>query len=678
MLYLLIVWLFIQLISFVILPISVKLFSSLPDRGYSLNKSFALVLYVYLVWLASSLHLLPFTQTAIILVGLIISLFSVAIFLRNFSTQNSQSEHPKAQHYLLVEAVFFLLFVIFAYLKYRTPAIYGTEKPMDFALINGIFRSRFFPPNDAWYANASINYYYYGHYLVAFISKITSIPTRIIYNLALPLIFALTGVNIFGIISNSGKGDHKRYFFAFLGIILVLFASNFDTTIQVVRAALTNTTAAISWWNPSRVIGRSFFSDPNGYLTITEFPLFSLLLGDVHAHVLALLFGSLFLGICLAYFRKPSFSIVILGSLVLANLGMTNPWEIPGYLFLTFFLIIFSTSNLDQILRRLVLGGTCFLILLLPFLLNFQPIVPVNDPKPFISFISNVASIGRHTLLSEFLTIWGTHLALLAVVILTLRRKLISKINTFPFILCFSGLALLIFCELFFINDFFQPPLERLNTVFKFYYQAWLILGVGVVALFFNFQSSLFKNKIILLATATLLLGNFGYLIFALPVRLGEFQPDAWTLDGLKYLSFGTLANQADLAAIDWFNRNVVESTNIVESAADSSGSTSYTQVGRISAATGLPTIIGWSAVNHEGGWRNSSPEVTERVNDARTIYESSNLETVRHLLQKYQVKYVVMGEQERSSYPKGDFKKFVKLGNQVFVSGPTEIYQVF
>ncbi len=614
----------------------------------------ALIFFAYVVWLAVSLHLAPFTQTSIIIIGSLL----VLIFL----TFKRPFEGYKVKHAIITETIFFSLLAIFAYLKYRTPAISGTEKPMDFALINGIFRSQLFPPSDAWYANVPINYYYYGHYLVAFISKLTNIPTRISYNLALPLVFSLTGLNIFGIITNHGKLTKKSYLFAILGIVLVLLAGNFATI-------LSHPSTMISWWDPSRVI-------PN---TITEFPYFSLLLGDVHAHVLALIFGSLFLSICLAYFNRPSNGLLIAGAFVLASHAMTNPWDLPGYLLLAIILIFGSSQNLKKNILRLTLGSVFVSGLVLPFLIHFQPILPINDPKPFIVFINNTTLIGRRTLPSEFLTIWGTHLAIVFLVIFQNYRKIFSrKLASFPFILCAVAFFLLLFCEFFYINDFFTPPLDRMNTVFKFYYQAWLILGIGAVALLSDVTEIFLKNKITFSIILILLLGNLGYLVFATPVRLSEFQQDGWTLDGLKYLSSGTLANQSDLSAINWLNQNVTKTANIVESAADPSGSTSYTTVGRISAATGLPTIIGWSAVNHEGGWRNSSPDVDIRVNDVRTIYESSNSNLVKTLLNKYSVTYIIVGGQEKTSYPKEDFNKFSKLGKKVFSSDLTDIYQVF
>lgn len=645
MVYLLTIWLLVQLISLICLPFSLSLFSALPDRGYSLNKSFSLIVFAYITWLIVSLHLLPFTQISIIIIGFLLALIPLI--------QKHHPRHLDIRHCLLTEIIFFMLFAFFAYLKYRTPAIYGTEKPMDFALINGIFRSHFFPPQDAWYANETINYYYFGHYLIAFLSKLTSIPTRIIYNLALPLIFALTGINIFSIITNFTKPKKHVYFLAFATITLVLLGSNLDTVLRLGKV--------INWWNPSRII-------PN---TITEFPYFSLILGDVHAHVLALVFGSLFLGICLAYFKKPTISILASGSLVLACLAMTNPWEIPGYL-LVILPILFSVPC--HRIRSSVIGILLLIFFSFPFLSHYQMIKPASDSKPLINFISNTSSIGRHTLLSELLIIWGTHIAILLSIVFFLRRKILSKTNIFPLVLCFSAITLILFCEFFFINDLFTAPLERMNTVFKFYYQAWLLFGIGSIALLSNHSNILFKNRIITLVIAAFFFGNLSYFAFATPTRLKEFPQKEWSLDGLKYMS---ASNPSDLAAIDWLNKNNSKSVNIVESAADPSGSTSYNSIGRISAATGLPTILGWANGHEDGLWRSGGQEIINRTNDVRTIYESNDSATVETIINKYSIKYIIVGEQEKLAYPKGNFHKFNLLGYKIFVMGSTTIYQV-
>ena len=88
------------------------------------------------------------------------------------------------------EAAFWLVFLIFLALRLINPdswhPFWGGEKAMEFAQINAIARSAYFPPYDPWFSDGYLNYYYYGFYLVAFLLKATGIPAEIGFNLALP------------------------------------------------------------------------------------------------------------------------------------------------------------------------------------------------------------------------------------------------------------------------------------------------------------------------------------------------------------------------------------------------------------------------------------------------------------------------------------------------------------
>lgn len=688
MLYFLSLYLATQILSFCLLPLTTKLFSCLADKGYAFSKSASLVITGFTVWFLISLNLFKFSQTTILIVLLILSLFSFAILIR--SKLHWPTRH-QLFYILLVEALFLIIFSFTAYLKYRTSPIRGTEKPMDLALISGISRSEYFPPNDAWYSGKPINYYYYGHYLIAYAAKLTDIPISDIYTLALPLTFSLTGLNIFGLVFNAVKKKSYAIVFGILALTLVLFGANFDTPVQTIKSLINGIKPVISWWDPSRVIGRGLV--PGSYITITEFPYFSLLLGDVHAHVLALVLGSLFLGVCYAFFKRPAIPTIIFGSLVLASLAMTNPWEIPGYLLLFGLITLLAPRGWPNGLPRGVLSFLLLFVFSFPFLNNFEMIRAVNDPKPLIALISDVSLIGRRTLLSEFFTIWGTHLAVIGVALvitikkLSPRRFLFLKLPrptlpseiVFPLIVSFVGISLILFCELFFINDFFTQPGERMNTVFKLYFQAWTILGAGAFILLGNVWADISKSMrpIIVAVISLFIFGNFAYFVSLTPVRLREFNERSWGVNGLKYLESGSSAEQGDLASINWFNANVKKQFNLVESVIDPAGGNSYNRTGRISAATGLPAVLGWYAVNHEAGWRNMNSDVYQRAADVNELYRTQGVERAKFLLQKYQIKYVYIGQLERDSYPESGLNKFNKMGKLVFSHPYSQIYEI-
>ena len=101
----------------------------------------------------------------------------------------------------------------------------------------------------------------------------------------------------------------------------------------------------------------------------------------------------------------------------------------------------------------------------------------------------------------------------------------------------------------------------------------------------------------------------------------------------------------------------------------------SYTDYARISANTGLPTVIGWSV--HEWLWRGTYDIVAPRIADVQTLYTTRSLSTARSLLKKYNISYVVVSGMERQKYPNLNEQTFAKLGKLIFESGQTRLYKI-
>jgi uncharacterized membrane protein len=167
-------------------------------------------------------------------------------------------------------------------------------------------------------------------------------------------------------------------------------------------------------------------------------------------------------------------------------------------------------------------------------------------------------------------------------------------------------------------------------------------------------------------AAAVLLVGPLWYPVAAAVSKTQDYS-GAITLDGWNFLD--TFA-KGDADAVRWLNSQAIDGSRIVEAVGGG-----YTEHGRIAAATGLPTVLGWPG--HERQWRGSDEAFAGREEDVRRLYETTSVNEAVELIDRYDVRYVVIGARERAAYSVLDASKFDTLGSLVFESNGTSIYQV-
>jgi YYY domain-containing protein len=231
--------------------------------------------------------------------------------------------------------------------------------------------------------------------------------------------------------------------------------------------------------------------------------------------------------------------------------------------------------------------------------------------------------------------------------------------------------ALLIFgVEFVYLRDIFGT---RMNTVFKFYFQAWIMWGLvsayGLARLLDI--DPIAKRRwhaavapALSVASIVLIAGGLVYLLLAVPTRAREYGGPP-TLDGAAHLY---RSQPEDFAAIDWLNENVVGVVNIVESTGGS-----YTYAGRISAFTGLPTVLGWPG--HEHQWRGTYEEVGPRENDVDALYASTRADETLTLLDQYDIRYIYVGPTERARYTDAELATFDTILETVYDANGVTIY---
>ena len=243
--------------------------------------------------------------------------------------------------------------------------------------------------------------------------------------------------------------------------------------------------------------------------------------------------------------------------------------------------------------------------------------------------------------------------------------------RAFALVLATLGLLLIMGPELMFVDDSFDAPSQRMNTVFKLYYQAWILLAsAGGFALYFWVTSrptmkgwGRTLSTLWAMGVVALVLGSLYYTSAAF-VSKSRDSTQATTLDGLAFLKE---SDPVEYAAIEFIKDNLPEDAAIVESVGE------WFNSGLISRSTGIPTVYNWPG--HEIQWRGPSPEFARRDQDVATIYQTTDFAEARDLLAKYDVDYVYLGPRERNKYGGPGLDKFPEFMDTLFQQNDVVIY---
>jgi len=155
------------------------------------------------------------------------------------------------------------------------------------------------------------------------------------------------------------------------------------------------------------------------------------------------------------------------------------------------------------------------------------------------------------------------------------------------------------------------------------------------------------------------------YPYFSVPSGYGDLK----TYKGLDGISYLKTTKPGDYDAIGWLNKNIKNQPVIAEAQGDS-----YTDYARISANTGLPTVLGWTV--HEWLWRGSYDIPSSRFDDIRALYETDEAYTAKKIIDKYKISLIYIGAMEKEKYKVSE-NKFSKIGNLIYSRGGTKIYRL-
>ena len=375
---------------------------------------------------------------------------------------------------------------------------------------------------------------------------------------------------------------------------------------------------------------------------------------------------------------------------------MTNAWDGMIYLVLVSSVILLKNFNFRNSgkffssgIKSIAILIIFFFLFSLPFSLNFKPFASGIGVLCAPSFLTNIGKLGpflfeaNHCQRSawwQILILYGFfYFFVISFILFIARRKKDIKLlkeDLFILLLILISTILILIPEFFYLKDIY-PAHYRANTMFKLVYQSFIMLSISSAYIIVRIASTIKPKKfkilkifniywVYLLFTILFLILVFIYPYFAIKSYYGDLKTYSG-LDGTVYLKN---KYPQDHEAILWINKNIKGSPVIVEAQGDS-----YTDYARISANTGLPTILGWTV--HEWLWRGSYDIVAPRIEEVRLIYESQSLEQTRMLLEKHKVEYIYVGKLEREKYTNINESKFEEFGRVVFESRNTRIYKL-
>jgi len=519
------------------------------------------------------------------------------------------------------------------------------------------------------------------------------------------------------------------------------------------------------YWNPSRAI-------PG--MVITEFPNFTFLYADLHAHMIALPITILALAWALSILKGrwkwqgqgklpawlQAVAAVFFGALVIGALRPTNTWDFPTYLLIAAVVLLYTglryawfdvEKSERSLLDLLPLAGALVLLLILtwglykPFgdwygagytsiklwkpdksvpLQVFTEQTPVGSylvhwglflfilvswlahetidwmDKTPVSFLNKLRKV-MWPLIAAIVVLFGLVIWLLTervwvgwivlplliwTGLLILRRGLSDQKRLVLFLVG-SGLFMTLFVELFVL----EGDIGRMNTVFKFYLQAWVLFAVSSAAALFWMMPALYRNwTCVLFRGWRGALGILVFFVMLFPITAGVGKATdrmsataSHSLDGMTYMKTSTYFDNdmemdlnQDYEAIQWMLENIEGSPVIVEA-----NTPEYRWGSRITINTGLPSVVGWNWHQRQQRGVVSSDWVTKRVAEISMFYTTSSRAEAEDFLRRYDVQYIVVGQLEKGNYPGPGLDKFEDwdgdLWQAVYNQEDTAIYQV-
>jgi YYY domain-containing protein len=702
-----------ELMGLAVLPLLRGFFANRRDAAL-LSRPVGLAVVAYVAWGLSLLTSLGFQRiTMLVALGLVAA---AALAVRRRAAPESPARAPWwGDEEKLGALLFWGPAAVFLLIRAAGPAILGAEKFMDLAFLNSLARFPGMPPADPWMAGKTINYYYWGYLLAAAQAKLAGVAPLVAYNLAIATFAASSFAAAACLGLRLSRGRLRVGLAAGFGAV---FAGNLTGAFDAWSAPFA---ADFDYWHASRVIGAESFK------TINEFPFFTFFHADLHPHLLAFPFFIAAFAVAHRWVEDGAprafraWPGMLLVALVAGTARAANFWNLPAMAILLVVGGVFGATRGARLptARQALLGAGLGFVVFVVSLVLFYPYTA--------SFALAERGLGATTMFSEipeFLGVWGILLAVallglwprpsddserakrgrdlglavaaavslicgfalhrpaLTIVLFlgllalrsawkSLRAPEDDAEGVFAAFLVLLALGMIGGCEFVYFKDTYGQDLQRMNTIFKFYHQAWPLLAIGALV-FVGLAWEVRAGRRIGLGAALAVLALLA-VMWPVNVVVWRFRQK----DGpLSLDAHGPLVqrNPGDAAVIDWLIQNAKVGSVLLEASGDP-----YSEFARISSHTGIPTVLGWG--NHEGLWRATvaaeDPEVAARLAQIKLFYTTPDPRVASETLQRYHVTHVILGDMERRTYGSNPATGQFPFLFPVFQSGGTTVYAV-
>lgn len=721
-------WFYLLLIGLIFYPITKLIFINFFDRGYIFSKTIGIALISYFIYIFSTLHILRFERVNIAFILIIVIFTNLVLYKnRTIKLEKKDVKIVFFEELLFLVSLLFWSYIkgfqpdIHGLEKFMDFGFMNSILRSDYFPPTDMW----FPPNSINYYYfghlvtavlmkiTNITPIVSYNLMLATIFAFTATSAFSIVSTVSNLVF---------------KSRKTAILSGILAGTLLVFGGNLQTIYSFFSAYQPPDNPVPPWqlkFQPFEFPNNYWYPNATRFIpfTIHEFPSYSFVVSDLHGHVLDIPFVMLTIALILLIFinKKLNLKLTVAFSFMLAIMYMTNAWDGIIYLglfsfsvlvinfsllkrkkitekkenslrgifgwdlvasiftgitsFITTFLHSYGNKKefLAQSIKYIALTCMGYFIFSLPFNLSFSPFVSGIGVLCAPEFLTKIGKIGplifevdhcQKTPLWMFVVLYSFfYIFAIALFFKILKHKKLTPPLTFLLILIFFSTALIIIPEFIYAKDIY-PQHYRANTVFKFTYQAYIMLTIAssfaITFILKNGRKYLWIPIILVLLTI-----NLSYSYFAIKSYFADLK-DYKTLDGLAYVK---ALHPGTYEAIHWIQENIKGNPVILESQGDS-----YTDYGIISSNTGLPTVLGWTV--HEWLWRGDYSYPAARLDDVRSLYED-DIPKTENLIKKYNIEYVYIGSLERTKYPLLNENKFDLLGKIVYQNETVKIYKL-